>query len=76
MTIAELRKSLNMSLADFAKALGFKSRTHAFDLEAGTYTPSVSVALKIEELSCGKISAASLNKDVRLVEVARGLTAA
>lgn len=66
MSISELRKSLGMSLAQFAEAIGVTSKGYASDIENGA-RPSVRVALKIEELSAGQIDAASLNPDVGLV---------
>lgn len=71
MDIPSLRKHLGLSHEAFAAALGLKSRGQAHDLEAGKRRPSVRVALEIERLSEGRISAASLNPDVALVEAFR-----
>jgi transcriptional regulator with XRE-family HTH domain len=71
MTIADLRKELGLSLETFAELLGLSSKGYASDLEKKEgVKPSVKVALKLEELSGGKIDAASLNEDVRLVREA------
>lgn len=71
MTIADLRKSLGLSLEAFAELLGLTSKGYAHDIEKGA-TPSVRVALEIERVSGGKIDAASLNPDVARVRQASG----
>lgn len=73
MKISELRAELGLSLEAFAKAVGLSSKGYAHGLEQGTETCSVRVALKIEELSGGRIPASTLNADVALVEGARGM---
>lgn len=68
MRISELRRSLSLSQEAFAKAVGLASKGYVSDLEtADDPRCSVKVALEIEKLSEGKISAASLNPDVGLV---------
>lgn len=67
MEIAALRKELSLSLDGFAAAIGLKSRGQVHEIETGTRTPSVPVALEIERLSKGRIPADILNKDVALV---------
>ena len=66
--IAKLRERLGDSLAEFATRLGLKSKGQASEIERGLVTPTVKVALEIERLSNGDISAASLNPDVALIE--------
>jgi len=68
MTIIELRKSLGLSQEDFAKAVGLTSKSYVSELESGSVSRcSVKVALEIERLSAGEITAESLNPDVGLV---------
>lgn len=72
MDIRELRAELGLSLQDLAERVGLASKGQmAFIIDTGRC--SVPVALKIEELSKGRIPASSLNPDVGLVERARGL---
>lgn len=71
--IGALRKSLGLSLEDFAKRVGLTSKGYASQLERGEVGCSVKTALAIEELSGGAIAAATLNPDVALVEKARGI---
>ncbi len=68
--VAKLRKDLELTLAQFADAIGLKSKGQAKDIER-TGRCSVKVALEIERLSNGRIPAASLNPDVGLVDAAR-----
>jgi transcriptional regulator with XRE-family HTH domain len=70
MEITALRKEMALSLEAFAGLLGLKSKGHLSQLERGEQTPSVRVALKIEQVSGGRISAATLNPDVMLVRCA------
>lgn len=72
-SIAQLRKDLGISQEQLAKRLGLKSKGHISQLERGDVTCSVETALKIENLSEGRIPASTLNPDVALVEQARGL---
>lgn len=72
MTILELRKSLGLSQEEFAVRVGLASKSYVSEIEGGARC-SVRVALNIEKLSDGVISAASLNPDVALVEQARGI---
>ena len=73
-TVAALRKELGLTLEAFARSLDLKSKGHAKDIEKGQRC-SVRVALEIEKLSNGRIPAATLNPDIALVEVSRGLAA-
>lgn len=68
MDIQSLRQELGLSLGAFAARLGLKSRGQASSLESGARKPSVRVALEIERLSGGRISAADLNPDIALIE--------
>lgn len=70
MDIAQLRAELNLSQQAFAEKVGLASKGHLSQIERGQQKPSVAVALKIEELSQGRISADHLNDDVRLVRAA------
>lgn len=56
-----------LSQSAFAELLGLNSKGHVSQIERGEMSCSVSVALKIEELSNGRIPADDLNGDVRLV---------
>ena len=73
-TVASLRKELGLTLEAFAEKLGLSSKGYVSGIESGGRC-SVAVALKIEELSGGRIPASSLNPDVGLVENARGIAA-
>lgn len=75
-SVAALRKELGISQEEFARRLGLSSKGHISQLERGDVTCSVETALKIERLSDGRVSAASLNPDVALVERARGISPA
>jgi transcriptional regulator with XRE-family HTH domain len=73
MEINELRAELGMSLEAFANLIGLKSKGQMSQIEAGKAAVSVAVALRLEELSSGRIDAASLNTVVaqaRRVEAA------
>ena len=67
MEIAELRKELGLSLEAFAAMVGLKSKGQMSLIERGEPC-SIAVALKIEELSGGRIPAATLSPDVALVD--------
>lgn len=73
MDITALRTELNLSQQAFAELLGLTSKGHVSQLERGDTKPSVAVALKIEEISQGRIPAHELNNDVRLVRAAARL---
>lgn len=78
MRIVDLRKNLGLSQEDFAKLLGFSSKSYVCDIEKaqenGARTVcSVKTALRLEELSEGAIAAGDLNPDIGLVEQARGI---
>lgn len=70
MDIVTLRNELNLSQQDLAELCGLSSKGHVSQIERGAAKPSVAVALKIEELSRGRIPADVLNDDVRLVRSA------
>lgn len=61
MEIASLRAELGMSLEAFANLLGLKSKGQMSLIEAGKASVSAAVALRLEELSGGRIDAANLN---------------
>lgn len=69
-TIRALRTEMGLTLDEFAKRIGVGSRGYASGIERGGPC-SVRVALAIEALSDGRISAAQINADVALVESAR-----
>lgn len=73
MRIIELRKKLGLNQEAFAKEVGLASKGYVSDLESADEPRcSVKVALEIERLSGGKISAAALNPDVGLVREVGG----
>jgi hypothetical protein len=67
LSISDLRKEKSLSLARFAELIGLSSKGNASSIERSNRA-SLSVALKIEELSMvdgvPRIDAASLNDDV------------
>lgn len=70
MDITELRAEMGLSQQAFAELVGLSSKGHVSQIERGETKASVMVALKIEEISSGRISADDLNSDVRLVRSA------
>lgn len=62
--IAALRQERGESLAEFAAAVGCSSKGRISEIERGIASPTVAQALRIEELSGGRIDAAALNEDV------------
>ena len=61
--VAALRRALGMTLVEMGLACGIsKSQMHEVER---TGRASLSVSLRLEELSAGRIDAASLNDDVR-----------
>ncbi|MFC0684649.1 helix-turn-helix domain-containing protein [Novosphingobium clariflavum] len=64
MTIADLRKDLGLSLEAFAQLIGLQSRGRMSVIERENRC-SLSVALKIEELSEGRLDAGELSDEVR-----------
>lgn len=64
MTIAELRQERGETLEEFAEAIGIASKGRASAIERGVEACSFDIALKVEELSQGRIDAAELNQDV------------
>lgn len=71
MTIAELRQEMGLTLKDFAEAVGLKSKGQMLLIERGTISPSAKVALRLEELSGGRLSASALNSTVAMIQEAR-----
>ena len=72
MTIADLRAEKGWTLDVFAREVGLKSRGFASQVESGKAQCSVSVAARIEQISGGRILAASLNEDVAMLDQVRG----
>ena len=65
LSIKDLRLSLGLTLEEFAREIGLTSKGHASEVERAGHC-SLRVALAVEELSGGRIDAASLNEEVRL----------
>lgn len=65
LTIAALRTELGLTLAGMADLLGLSSLGHLSQIEREGRC-SLPVAIKIEDLSGGRIDAAELNDHVRL----------
>lgn len=67
MKISEFRKAvLKESQADFAQRLGLKSKSRVCEIEKGNRC-STKIALEIEKISEGLISAADICPAVRMV---------
>lgn len=64
LTIAALRAELGLTLEQFAEKVGLQSRGRMSVIEREQRCP-VHVALRIEELSGGRIDAGELNEDVK-----------
>lgn len=64
LSIADLRRELGLTLAEMGERVGL-SKSQMHDAEAKNRA-SLGVALRIEELSGGRIDAAAINEDVRL----------
>jgi hypothetical protein len=64
MTIADLRAELGDTLEQFGTRIDIKSKGNLSLIERDNRC-SLPVALRIEELSAGRIDAADLNEDVR-----------
>lgn len=64
MKIADLRSELGLSLEAFAAQIGLQSRGRMSVIERENRC-SLAVALKIEDLSRGRIDAADLSDEVR-----------
>lgn len=62
-SVAALRAELGLSLVEFGRLIGLNSKGNASLIERGG-TCSLRVALAIEELSQGRIDAATLSPDV------------
>jgi len=66
ITIASLRKELGLTLDELAEQLGISSKGYLSQIERGVIDCSLSIALRIEEFSGGRIDAASLSRDVNM----------
>jgi predicted transcriptional regulator len=64
MNIADLRSEMGLSLEAFAAQIGLQSRGRMSVIERENRC-SLDVALKIEDLSGGRVDAADLSEDVR-----------
>jgi DNA-binding transcriptional regulator YdaS (Cro superfamily) len=70
MKIAAFRKDvLGLSQEDFALRIGLSSKSHISEIERANKC-SPKIALEIERLSEGKVSAAEISAAVRLVRSA------
>lgn len=65
MNIAELRAEMGVSQEEFAALIGLSSKGNVSIIERENRC-GLRVALKIEQLSGGRIDAASLNDEVRV----------
>lgn len=65
MNIAELRAEMGVSQEEFAALIGLSSKGNVSIIERENRC-GLRVALKIEQLSAGRIDAASLNDEVRV----------
>jgi hypothetical protein len=63
LTIADLRREMGLSLAEFGALIGLASKGNVSLIERGAPC-SLTVALAIEKLSGGRIDAAHLSADV------------
>lgn len=72
LQIAALRQERGESLAEFAFAVGCTSKGRMSEIERGLASPTVAQAVRLEQLSEGRIDAAELNEDVRAAR--HGLT--
>lgn len=64
LSIPELRSELGLSLEQFAQRVGVASKGYMSKVERGVEGCSPNVALKIEELSGGRINASDLNDTI------------
>lgn len=64
--IAALRDELGLTQLEFGEKIGLANKASISLIERGLAPVSLKVALAIEELSGGRIDAASINEDVRL----------
>jgi transcriptional regulator with XRE-family HTH domain len=62
MDLSEFRAKEGLSLDNLAKQLGLRSKSYLSEVERGR-RPSLKVAIKIEKLSGGQVTAASLCPD-------------
>ncbi len=75
LTIEALRRELGLNQTEFAFKIGLANKASVSLLERGGPC-SLPVALKIEELSGGRINAADLNEDVRAARHGVGVSPA
>lgn len=62
MQLAEFRAAEGISLEDLARRIGIRSKSYLSEVERGR-PASLKVALKIERISDGRVTAASLCPD-------------
>lgn len=63
MDLESYRKGRKLTQAQFAAALGLRSKSYISGIERGRISCPIKLALKIERWSHGEVSAASLNAD-------------
>lgn len=73
LTIEALRRELGLNQTEFALRIGLANKASVSLLERGGPC-SLPVAIKIEELSEGRIDAADLNEDVKAARHGLGVT--
>lgn len=64
MDLESYRKSLGLTQAAFAKALGLRSKGSISMIESGARPASFRLALKIQNFSEGAVSASTLRPDI------------
>jgi DNA-binding XRE family transcriptional regulator len=69
LTITEFRTELSMTMSEFAAAIGLASKANVSVIERDNRC-GLKVALRIEELSGGRVDAAIINEDVALARAA------
>lgn len=69
MTIADLRAELGMTMDQFAERIGLANRSNVSVIERANRC-GLKVALRIEQLSRGRVDAATINEDVALSRAA------
>ena len=66
-SVRDLRRELGLTQEAFGAMIGLKNKASVSLLESGQRGGcSLPVAIRLEELSAGRIDAAALNEDVRL----------
>lgn len=66
MTIAGLREELGLTQLEFGERIGLASKAQVSLVERGLAPCSLRVALRIEQLSGGRIDAGELSEEVRI----------